>query len=145
MKQKDAVLLLLGDGELYDDIKNLADKDEIILGRVSFLGYRRDVDNLLNAADVFVLPSFVEGFPVSVVEAQANGIPCIVSDATPSEAAVTDLVTHISLSDSPCIWAEKILDIQAKHEREHYSSIVASKGFDISMAVKRMVEEYYIR
>lgn len=140
---KRAVLLLLGNGELYEEVKECVDKDELISDKVHFLGYRNNVSDYLKASDVFVLPSTVEGFPVSVVEAQASGIPCVVSEATPQEASVTDLVTHVSLSESPQTWASKILQIRIPQDRVVYNNIVASKGFNISESVRMLIDNYY--
>ena len=145
IKNQKAVLLLLGNGELYEEVKELVDKDKLISNKVHFLGYRNNVSDYLQASDVFVLPSTVEGFPVSVVEAQASGIPCVVSEATPQEAAVTDLVAHVSLSDSPQNWANMILQTKTSQERDMYNNIVASKGFNISESVRMLIERYYKR
>lgn len=143
LENKKAVLLLLGDGERYEEVKERVDKDKYISDRVRFLGYRNNVADFLQASDVFVLPSTVEGFPVSVVEAQASGIPCVVSEATPQEASVTDLVTHVSLSESPQTWASKILQIRTPQDRVVYNNIVASKGFNISESVRMLIDNYY--
>ena len=79
-KNENSVLLLIGDGSLKDPIRQKV----IVLNLeeyVFFLGQRDDVADLLQTMDVFVLPSLYEGFPVSIVEAQANGLVCIASDS----------------------------------------------------------------
>lgn len=86
LKQKpDAYLLLVGEGELEETIRQkvqiLGIKEQVI-----FTGTRPDVNKLYSAMDVFCLPSFYEGLPVVLVEAQANGLPCVVSDRVTSEA-----------------------------------------------------------
>ncbi len=76
---------------------------------VMFLGIRNDVSDLLQAADLFLFPSTSEGLPVSVIEAQAAGLPVIMSDSITNEVAVTDLVTVKSLNDSISDWANECL------------------------------------
>src|SRR5450830_1193044 len=100
-KDNDARLCLVGRGELEHDIREQVQK----LGlndAVQFLGVRNDVPQLLQAMDVFVLPSRYEGLPIAFIEAQAAGLACFGSDSgVPREAAVTDLMHFISLEESP--------------------------------------------
>lgn len=96
-----ARLLLVGDGELMPEIR-----DEVCkLGlndKVIFTGVRSDVARLLQGMDVFVFPSIYEGLPVSVVEAQAAGVPCVISDTISEECIlINELVKRLSLSISP--------------------------------------------
>ncbi len=76
--------------------------------RVRLLGSRNDVKELYQAADLFFLPSLFEGLPVTVLEAQAMGLPCIISDSVTREVVYTDLVTFVSLSDSKDKWVDVI-------------------------------------
>ena len=107
-EEPNAVLLLVGGGE---DMKMIQVKAQIlgIAEHVRFLGIRSDVADLMQAMDIFVFPSLYEGLGIALIEAQAAGLPCVVSDTIPKEAYLTDLVKSESLSDSPDIWAEKIL------------------------------------
>ncbi|MCD8028372.1 MAG: glycosyltransferase [Erysipelotrichaceae bacterium] len=77
-------LLLVGDGDLRPKIEEQIDylniKDKVIL-----TGVRTDISDLLQAMDVFVMPSLYEGLPLSIVEAQASGLPCYISDKVPIE------------------------------------------------------------
>lgn len=78
---------------------------------VRFLGIRSDVADLMQAMDVFVFPSLYEGLPVTMVEAQAAGLPCLISDKVPSECILTNgLVDVLPLSAEPETWAAKILE-----------------------------------
>ncbi len=103
----DAVLLLIGDGKLKQEIMGIAHSLEIE-DRIIFAGQRTDVPELLSAMDVLVFPSHYEGLPGVVVEAQAAGLRCYVSDAVSQEVAITELVQFISLKESAGYWAEKI-------------------------------------
>ena len=62
-----------------------------------FTGLRSDVDRLLQAMDVFLFPSVYEGLPLSIIEAQAAGLPCLISDKVPDECRITDCVQQLSL------------------------------------------------
>ena len=78
-------LFLVGNGELLPQIQQKI--TELNLQHyVTLLGVRKDVNKLLNAMDVFLFPSLFEGLPVSLVEAQASGIQCVISDRIPEEA-----------------------------------------------------------
>jgi glycosyltransferase involved in cell wall biosynthesis len=104
-----ARLLLVGDGELRETIEALA--RSLGLGdRVVFAGSRADVPSLIRAMDVFVFPSLYEGLGLVVVEAQAAGLPCVVSDAVPDEAlAIPERVARMSLDLPASSWAEACL------------------------------------
>ena len=80
-----------------------------IQDNILFLGNRDDVYRLYQAMDVFVLPSKYEGLPVVGVEAQATGLPCVLSDKITVEMAMTECVTFQSIETCPKIWASIIL------------------------------------
>lgn len=110
----DSVLLCVGDGPLYNEIKKKAFQMGII-DNIIFLGQRNDVPELLNAMDVFLLPSLFEGFPVSLVEAECNGLSCLIAD-TISDEMVSERVQRYSLHNSPASWAEKVMELaKTKH------------------------------
>ena len=94
-----SVLLLVGGGELEFAIKQKASElgmsDKII-----FTGIRSDIPSLLSAMDVFVFPSLYEGMPNTVIEAQATGLRCIISDTITHEADITGLVHYLPLGDA---------------------------------------------
>lgn len=81
-----------------------------IADHVRFLGVRSDVADLMQAMDVFAFPSLYEGLPVTMVEAQAAGLPCIISDKVPPECILTEgLVDVMPLSAGTEAWADAIL------------------------------------
>jgi glycosyltransferase involved in cell wall biosynthesis len=106
-QMENAFLLLVGDGEERGFVeaelkrRNLGDKYKI-------LSNRSDVDELMSAMDVFVFPSLFEGLPVVLIEAQAKGLPCVVSDRVPAAAAISNLVEVHSLEASAGEWADTI-------------------------------------
>ena len=101
----DAILLLIGRGPLEQELRERADAMGIG-DSVKFLGVRDDVPALLKAMDVFVFPSVKEGLAMAAVEAQASGLPCIVSTGVPEHAVVSDRVRHLPLEDGAASWAQ---------------------------------------
>ena len=134
-------LMLVGEGELktsiQDKVNTLGLEDYVI-----FTGLRSDVNELLQAMDVFLFPSLYEGLPVSIVEAQAAGLPCLISDKVPIECKKTDLVYQLSLEDSVNTWADKIYELSHISRRDTYEEIKQS-GFDIVENAK-WLENFYI-
>ncbi|OUN79917.1 glycosyltransferase [Flavonifractor sp. An52] len=125
----DAVLLLVGDGELRPAIEKKV-QELGIEEHVIFTGVRDDVPNLMQAMDVFVFPSHYEGVPVTLIEAQASGLPCMISDGVPLECKKTDLVQQISLSEGPKAWAIAVV-AAAKIPRSNTSKAIKKSGYDI--------------
>ena len=113
-RDKNTVLLLVGGGEADDGLKNQIRhkvKDLGLEDSVKFLGLREDVEKVVQAFDVFLLPSLFEGLPVTMVEAQAAGLPCVISDKVPIQCDITGNVKVVSLEDAPEKWAEVILSL----------------------------------
>lgn len=102
--------LLIGDGVLKPKIQELVESKEL-QDNITFAGHRDDVAALLQASDAFLFPSKHEGLGLAVVEAQAAGLPCVVSDTVPREAkVVTSLVRWLSLNAAPDVWADALLE-----------------------------------
>ena len=133
-------LLLVGDGEKYSDIQEKV-KNKGLSENVIFLGLRSDVNLIMQAMDVFLLPSLYEGLPVTMIEAQAAGLPCIISDRVPIECKITDLVYQVALDESLEVWVEKILGLK-KVKRESITKIIKVSGYDIYESVK-VLQEFY--
>lgn len=99
-RKPDAKLILVGDGPGMNQIKRMCD-DLRIQESVIFTGPRRDIGAVLSAMDVFFLPSIFEGLGNVLIEAQSNGLPCVVADTVPREAAVLPQYSTVSLQASP--------------------------------------------
>lgn len=135
-------LLLVGDGvrktQVQEKAKSLGLEDKVI-----FTGVRTDVANLLQAMDIFVFPSLYEGVPVTMIEAQASGLPCVISDKVPKDCIITSgLVTSMSLLDSPYDWAKHIVNRIHIKRSDHFNEIQAA-GYDIVTAAKKL-ENFYL-
>ena len=139
-KEPRAHLVLVGYGDLQQQTLDRAEE----LGlrdRLTFLGVRRDAAALMNMFDVFLLPSFFEGLPVVGVEAQATGLPVVTSTGVTPELPIDDLATYIPLSDTPEIWADKVLESAALPRRNTTNQIVAC-GYDVQVAADVMQRRY---
>ncbi len=138
----DVVLVFAGDGPLRDIVSERAEKTGVI-DKVLFLGQRNDIQNLLMAMDVFVLPSLYEGLPVVGVEAQASGLKCYFSDTITREIELTDSL-FLSIKEEPKTWAMKICKngINDLKTRMAASEIVLSKGYDISHEASKLADFY---
>ena len=142
-KESNAVLLLVGGGEGMSKVQEKV-QELGIAEHVRFLGVRSDVADLMQAMDMFVLPSLYEGLPVTMVEAQAAGLPCIISDKVPPECILTEgLVDVMPLSASPGAWAEKILAKRAIPRTDRRAEI-AAHGFDITTEAVKL-QEFYLK
>lgn len=135
------VLLLVGNGELEEKIKNKV-RDNQLEHSVRFLGIRNDVNRIMSASDALLFPSLFEGMPNVVIEAQAMGLPCYVSDTITKQAKITDLVSYISLNDSAEKWASTIV-------LEHYGSrfdttnVLRKEKYDIETVTNDFVKTVF--
>ncbi len=126
-KKENAHLILCGNGELKSGIEQLVE-EKGLSEQVSFLGMRRDIPDILQAVDVMVMPSLFEGLPFVLVEAQAAGVPCVVSDTVSEEAKLTDILEYMSLESSEEQWADKILSYKS-YVKVSKRAPLESRGF----------------
>ena len=134
-------LLLVGDGDLRAKMEQKAEFLGIT-NHVIFTGIRSDIPDLLQAMDCFVFPSFYEGLGIVAVEAQAAGLPCIVSDGVPTECDKTNLVKHIPLSAGVVQWADEILKTHTISRRDTREEIIQA-GYDIT-ANAEWLQNFYL-
>ncbi|MBM7618274.1 glycosyltransferase EpsF [Bacillus tianshenii] len=143
-KDDSFTLLLVGNGDLREQIEEAA-KNEGVSNYIKFVGLREDVDTMLQTMDVFVFPSKYEGLGLVLLEAQASGLPCIVSEAIQPEADLKlGLFTRLSLKDDPDLWAEKIIEItnQNKMELSMISSAFEKSGYSLTKGISKLVKIY---
>lgn len=128
-KREDAVLFLLGDGpdraQMEEKCRELG-----IADKVYFEGNQKHPQEYYQAFDLFLLPSLYEGLPGVLVEAQAAGLRCLVSDTITKEAQATELVTYLSIEENPEVWADTILSL-VDYEREDTRQRLSDAGFDV--------------
>lgn len=109
------VCLFLGSGVLKEQLEQFA-IDENLERNIIFVGSKKNVEDYLSASDIFLMPSLYEGMPLSVVEAQASGLKCLLSDTITQMAKVSDRVEYLSIEDSS-IWVEHILNCMVQVDR----------------------------
>lgn len=139
-RNEKAILVLVGGGELIDDIKEkvrcLGLQDKVL-----FLGVRKDVNVMLQIFDVLVFPSIFEGLPVTLIEAQATGLKCLVSDRITEEVKITDLVEFLSIEEDPEEWA-RIIESYSFYTRKTRDREIITNKYDISNTVKILLDIY---
>lgn len=132
---KDYYLIHIGeiqDENLYKQVTNLISKYNL-QNNIKFLGKINHVKEFLNAFDFFLLPSLYEGFPISAVEAQANGLSCILSNTIDNTIMISDLCVFLSLNDTPNKWAKTINVINPEAiNRRKYFEILSKNGYDLN-------------
>lgn len=138
--ESNAKLVLVGDGNLKDDIKTEA-KSIGIEEKIVFTGLRNDVHRLMQAMDCFVLPSLYEGLPLVMVEAQAADLPCFISNMVPGDCIILDNVKSLNLSTPTEEWAVQIMGRKG-YQRRNTLPDIQQAGFDIDYSVK-WLEEFY--
>lgn len=143
-KEPTIKLLLVGDGDLRQQIEEESKKEKHF-ENIKFMGIRNDIATLFYCMDVFIFPSFYEGLGLVLLEAQASGVPCVVSEAIQPEADLgLGLVTKLSLTDGPGIWADNIIGVASKRE-ENTHKIIASfedNGYSISKGISTLMQIY---
>ncbi len=143
---RDAYLLLVGGigsaGEgIEQELKEKIEKYGIG-DRIKCLGSLEDTSEIYQAMDVFVLPSLYEGLGIASIEAQASGLPCILSDRVPRAAKVNENVKFLSLDEPLEKWASEIISSQGI--RGDYAKNIAAAGYDIKEAAK-VLEDTYLK
>lgn len=138
-KNPNSFLMLLGEGpdkaKLEQKIAELHLEENIIM-----TGNVRNVADYISTMDVFAFPSLYEGMPLTLIEAQSNGLPCIVSDKIPKDVFITDIVKAVSLNDKS-EWISSILNARCTAP-EQYNEIISSSGFDTENAMNKIYKIY---
>lgn len=136
-----ALLLLVGDGELKEAIKEKVARLKIT-DSVLFLGRQNDIPQLLSAADKFLFPSFYEGFPNALLEAETAGLLCVVADSITRQAMIGDLCTCVSLDDPIDKWVSALGQPHELTKRVNAAELIKKAGLDISSEMKRLFDVY---
>ena len=128
----DTILVCIGTGSLFDDCRAYANTLNIS-NHVLFLGSRNDIPELMCTFDVFLLPSLYEGFPFVLVEAQANGLACIVSKQVPKECNVASNILFLPLDAPNQLWAKNIAATATPlTSRHNFAEFMRQNGYDLS-------------
>lgn len=137
----EARLLWCGNGDMRAAVeqktRELGLADAVILA-----GVRPDIPRVLQAADVYLMPSFYEGLPVSAIEAQAAGLPCVLSDGISREVAITDLCRFVPLDD-PDAWVRAIEE-GIRQGRSDTTQAIIDAGYDVRTTAA-WLQDFYLR
>ena len=127
-KRPNAILLMFGEGEDRGYLSTLIHANGLE-ERVRLMGNVRDICKVLSSFDLFVFPSLYEGTPIALIEAQANGLPCLISDCIPDDACQTELIHRLPLEEKKK-WIHAIAFMQREADstapstvEEHYESV----------------------
>lgn len=139
-RRPETKLLLLGEGDdrpmLEALVRELALEQSVLLpGSVS------NVNEYLNALDLFLFPSLYEGMPLSILEAQANGLPCLLSDQVPRDVFLTDLPRALPL-EAPSAWIDAALEARRDDRPARYADQLAAQGFDVASMTEALYQIY---
>ena len=144
---KNSFFAIVGGGfpEIFDEINKFATRNGL-RKKIRALGQQLQADMFYSAFDIFMCPSLKEGFPNTLCEAQAAGLPCLVSDEITQSVAITPLVEFGSLHDSPKVWAERIDEMIRKSKpRKSYNNEIKKAGYDIVDVAKKLGDLYLKR
>lgn len=137
-----AKLLLIGRGPLEESVKEYVKKSSLV-DDVIFLGLCDDVPTFLKILDIFVFPSISEGLPVSIIEAQAAGLPLITSSGVDKDACLLPTSKRISLDEGCKVWASELTSMYSElEERKDVADIIRNKGFDIKSSTNQLLSIY---
>ncbi|MBQ8133002.1 MAG: glycosyltransferase family 1 protein [Clostridia bacterium] len=141
-ENNNTVLFLFGSGEKQEKIQQLV-KEEELEDCVRFMGVIGDIEKMYQIMDVFVMPSFHEGLPVTCIEVQVNGMPCVLSDSITSEVKINENVLFVSLKESPQFWAHKVLSALESGRADNCDKIENS-GYSIDSVAKNLRDRYFV-
>lgn len=135
-------LILVGDGVMMGHLRTKV-KKKGLSATVKFLGVCENVNELLQGFDVFVFPSIFEGLPVTVIEAQASGLKCVLSDTITREVDISGNVEFVSLKKNASEWANVVLKYKDGYKRENMSENIGKNKYDIKETAK-WLEGFYL-
>lgn len=135
---KDITFVFVGDGELGERVTNIV-KDNKLEDKIIFAGAVDNVNEWMSALDCLVMPSLFEGLPFVLVEAQAAGLPCVVSSTVSREADFTGLLQFIDLDAGEKTWAEIIFKACGNERKDYLEKLVAA-GYSIENTSKEVCE-----
>lgn len=130
-KGKMIVLVIFGEGSLLPILKEKVTSMELS-EQVVLYGESPNISKWLSSLDYYVMPSLIEGLPIAAVEAQANGLPCLLSDHIPADVDLSPDVYHLPIDKGPEPWSQKLMSLPKKSAQERRNGVVNVRraGFD---------------
>lgn len=139
--ESNAKLIIVGEGVLREELERCADKLAIAESTL-FLGRRTDVNQMLMAFDIFVMPSLYEGFPIAALEAVASGLPIYLSENITKDLQFATRYRFLSIDVAPRVWAKELHESSFAYDRLDGAIEVIKNGYDISENVKYLEKIY---
>lgn len=139
-------MLFVGDGELNNVLRKRVDQ-EGLQNQIIFLGLRADIPNLMNLFDVLIMPSIFEGLPVTLIEAQAAGTPCVVSNVITIEADLgLGLIKYMDLNVGVDRWIDELQKMRNNKLKNSDEIMLAfeQKEYDIKSNIENLMRVYHI-
>ena len=141
-REQNSVLILIGEGELKQRILNKINELNIE-NSVILLEPKQNINEYMMAMDLFIFPSFFEGMPNVIIEAQATGLPCVISDSITKEANITGSVKYINLDNGAEYWADAILNSMPDKRYDYYEEFL-KKGYCIEDVCNLVCKSFFI-
>lgn len=138
-RKPESILICLGDGPDRTSLEELI-KELGLDGKVLLTGNVNNVNEYLSAMDVFAFPSLFEGMPLSIIEVQANGLPCVISTGVPRDVYLTDLIIPLGLKETEK-WIDAICNAD-RNDSVKYSGLLKTSGFDTMAAMNKIYSIY---
>lgn len=141
---ENSMLVCVGYGPLQKDLEKCI-KEFGLVGKVILTGERTDISGFLSAMDVFVFPSKFEGLGLAVIEAQASGLPCLLSDRIPQDVYMSNNMKSLALEASSSEWADVIDFLKVKDREEQCLENIRSitkAGYNIKTEAGKLREIY---
>lgn len=133
--EQNLALILIGKGSKEEKIKTMVEayglRDSVL-----FLKDISNVNDYLQAADLFVLPSFFEGYPISALEAQVMGLPCLLSDHITSESKLSEACTFLPLDEE--VWVSAVLNVSRREAEDSNMELGRFDNSELSVAIEKL-------
>ena len=139
-RNPETILMMVGEGELKHEIEEKVKKLDLH-NHVIFAGRRSDVPKILSAADKYLFPSFYEGFPCALIEAETAGVYCVAADTITKQVQINGICEYVSL-DAPINDWVKALEHNPIDDRLSCAKMVENIGLGIEAEMKRLILLY---
>ena len=136
-----AHMLLCGRGALRGEVYAFFER-EGLLPFAHFVGEQPQIELFMNAMDLFLAPSDWEGLPNALVEAQATGLPCLISDTISEMASITPLVRRLPVGAGPEAWVDAAFEVLSGYRRRTFADEIIRAGYDIESAAEELMRIY---
>ncbi|MBQ4154953.1 MAG: glycosyltransferase [Clostridia bacterium] len=137
----DCALVLVGDGADREYVQEFS-KEKRLDNKIWFVDFKEDIYKYYSSFDLFVLSSLFEGLPITLVEAQANGLHSLVSDNITKESNLTGLVEFLPLEEGSAFWAQKLCKALDSSKRIETKMLLKEKGFDLAEQSEKLLRLY---